>query len=845
MAWWHAILSTYPVLVLSGLVILTVFSGYGVWKLEYSNSITDLLPTENQVVGRYLHVVKDFGIAEDIIVAIEEENGDAQNAQLFFDIFLELVQEDDRYDELLRGVDYNLSQKLDLIFTPFLLEHVSVLMPPDILEAFVERLSPASMNEIMRRNRELLETGTGSTLLVEKDPLQLLGLMSSLSSQMQGKYELDFPGGYYSSRDHQLLLAFFKPIDSADNIEYTQELMDFLIEMREATIAEFAEESDSPDTVSLQFTGAHAITYYDRAVMENDMSSTFLLSFALVLLVFVLAYRNPFSFFYAAVPLLLGELWAFGLAYYIVGGLNLLTSVTAAIIVGLGIDFAIHLYSRFLDELSANEDRSIAMQIAFSETGASTLAGGLTTAAAFSAMMMASFRGLREFGVIASLGILCTLLAVTTVLPMMFMLRKKLRRTRRMTQFGLHFFHAAIDRFHKPVFILLTVVTVFMTYQASQLRITTSMRELRSETNPALQLQTTITEKLKASFRSLTIMLTAESEEELEQRYARLHAFLERDDVARVESVYNIVPGTAAQAASIELLASRDLPENVVDTFKAAFDDAGMVCDPYCETYVTCLDQSLRLKSPLTLDHVLSSSMAPLFERMVKKRAGRYEMAVNVFPSVPTWDRENMDILIDDLNSFMADQGWTGENYLTGIELVVGEIKRLIKENFYLSTLLSLLSVFLIVYLHQRSFRLTMLSFFPLLAGIAWMLGAMHLLGDDITLYNFMATPMIIGIGIDQGIHLLDRFIAGRDGDIAEAVIHTGKAITFTALTTIIGFGSLFISHFNGFASLGMTTILGVAFCWVASLLYFPSFLKLVYGNRRFWPEAKIRKRCG
>ena len=108
------------------------------------------------------------------------------------------------------------------------------------------------------------------------------------------------------------------------------------------------------------------------------------------------------------------------------------------------------------------------------------------------------------------------------------------------------------------------------------------------------------------------------------------------------------------------------------------------------------------------------------------------------------------------------------------------------------------------------------------------MLGMLKVRGDNITLYNFMATPMIIGIGIDQGIHLLDRYRCNDQGDIAEAVIHTGKAITFTAVTTIVGFGSLFISHFAGFTSLGRTTILGVLFCWVCSLFYFPSFLKLM-----------------
>ncbi|MCK5879570.1 MAG: MMPL family transporter, partial [Holophagae bacterium] len=612
--------------------------------------------------------------------------------------------------------------------------------------------------------------------------------------------------GYYASRDHTLFLAFLKPTDSADNMAYTEDVMRYLIETREAAMQAYQEELDEPCPLTAKFTGAHAITYFDREVMQNDMTSTFLLSFLLVILTFVIAYRNPFAVFYAVVPLLLGELWTFGLAYFVVGKLNILTSVSAAIIVGLGIDFAIHIYSRFLDEIVKQGNVRAALNKTMSETGASTIAGALTTAAAFSAMSVSSFRGLREFGIISSLGILCTLLAVSTVLPLMFLMRRKLYKPKGLTSFGLHLFHAVIDRHYKLVFIIFTIITVALFLSATQLKFTTDMRHLRSKTNPAIRLQTQITGKLKASFRALSLILSAENEKELSNRYEKLRSYLSTQNIAKVESIYSIVPPMDRQLKNIGYLSSRPLPAEIGRRFERNFDQAGMICDEYSVNYIEALGDSLKIKTPLSLHEVLQSPMAPLFSRLVHERDGRVEMIVSIYPKVETWNKQKMGILVHRIDDFLISQKWN-ESYLTGIEIMVNEVKRLIRENFYMPTFLSLLFVFGVVAVHQRNLLKTALSFFPLVSGVIWMLGVLKLSGQNITLYNFMATPMIIGIGIDHGIHLLDRLIAGKTGDIAETIIHTGKAITLTSITTIFGFGSLFIGHFEGFVSLGFTSI--------------------------------------
>jgi uncharacterized membrane protein YdfJ with MMPL/SSD domain len=103
--------------------------------------------------------------------------------------------------------------------------------------------------------------------------------------------------------------------------------------------------------------------------------------------------------------------------------------------------------------------------------------------------------------------------------------------------------------------------------------------------------------------------------------------------------------------------------------------------------------------------------------------------------------------------------------------------------------------------------RQALLAMAPLAVGLVWMVGAMALLGVHVNFMNIFVMTMIIGIGVDYGIHLLHRWSeAGAD---PSALSETAKAIAVAALTSVAGFGSLVLSHFPGLRSVGVAAILG------------------------------------
>ena len=109
--------------------------------------------------------------------------------------------------------------------------------------------------------------------------------------------------------------------------------------------------------------------------------------------------------------------------------------------------------------------------------------------------------------------------------------------------------------------------------------------------------------------------------------------------------------------------------------------------------------------------------------------------------------------------------------------------------------------------------------------GMAWMLGGMRLLGLSFNFANLVTVPLIIGVGIDNGVHIVHRLRLEGDKGMIVVLRHTGRAILIAGLTTMIGFGSLALASHRGLASLGLVLLMGVGACVVTATVVLPNML--------------------
>ena len=114
-----------------------------------------------------------------------------------------------------------------------------------------------------------------------------------------------------------------------------------------------------------------------------------------------------------------------------------------------------------------------------------------------------------------------------------------------------------------------------------------------------------------------------------------------------------------------------------------------------------------------------------------------------------------------------------------------------------------------------------------LLVGLLWMLGAMRAIDIPLTMVNSFAAALLLGVGIDYGIHILHR-LRGPDAGSDESVRETGKAVAVAAMTNVVGFGVLLSSNYPGLRGMGASAVMGSIGCMLTALVLLPALDKVV-----------------
>jgi predicted RND superfamily exporter protein len=157
----------------------------------------------------------------------------------------------------------------------------------------------------------------------------------------------------------------------------------------------------------------------------------------------------------------------------------------------------------------------------------------------------------------------------------------------------------------------------------------------------------------------------------------------------------------------------------------------------------------------------------------------------------------------------------------------------------------ALAAIALLVLVHFRSLWCVVLALVPVGIGSLWLGGLMGYLGIPLNPANIMTLPLLIGIGVTNGIHVLNRVAEEQTPSILSR--STGKAVLISGLTTIAGFGSLALGQHRGLQSLGYLMATGLATCMIAGLTLLPALLNLMMrqsGSRRNAASADKTTQC-
>jgi hopanoid biosynthesis associated RND transporter like protein HpnN len=620
--------------------------------------------------------------------------------------------------------------------------------------------------------------------------------------------------------------------------------------------------------VDIGLTGVDVVEADETALATTDSAIASTIAAIVITALLIVAFHGWRKPVLAMAALLFGIAWSFGFLTLAIGHLQVLSVVFVVILLGIGIDFGIHL-STTLEEYRhrrPEEDFAPAMAATMRSAAPGITAGALTTAAAFLVTTFTDFRGVAEMGLIAAGGIVLCLLSMFTVYPALLALIAP--RRRHITPLEARRFHVfrsewllGLDRRPRVPIAIASAATLaglalawgirfdsdILAFQPASLPSVEWQRRLADEGDASVWFAVSVTDDLMEARRRAAELRSRETVSHVggiavlfpPEEPRRLRRLAAIDAATRADDAPTTGAGLAAElaglaAATDAALAREDLPgewRDALEGLRRTTGDALLAVErggPEGERRVRSAYERLRGRvrdaldpSPLTPDDLPASLLAPYVDASDPDRP-RYALEIH-----PRLDRPAFDSPLEP--AFLArfvDDVSSVDPEATGVIYQIYHSSRVIRDSFVRAGLAALVVVVAIVLVMFRSVRDSMLAVAPVVMGFVLTLGVMRLIGQPINLANIIVLPLLFGIGVDNGIHMLHRYRLNPHERPLGLTHGTGKGIALTSLTTMAGFGTMMISRHKGISGLGLTLAIGIGLTLVACLLVMPAWLE-------------------
>ncbi|MFQ5652450.1 MAG: RND family transporter [bacterium] len=872
-------------------------------QLKLTMHFKNLMPQDHPMVQEFNQVIDDYSTASMIIIAAR---GEEAHLKQFAD---ELAPKVAAMTDYIQRVDYKLERE-------FFLKHGFMLQKAKDLKNSKDIYKDLSLLPWLRHLNDNFEKTYGqdeesiSTTEKEKNAVMFLdgvkywlyaiekyategdALSSPLAKSAAERFLLG--DEYMISQDKDMLLIFAQPTFTMTDIEKVVEAENTIDEL-------IAQVSEKYPGLFAGTTGTIALSRDEMVAVSEDMYVTSLLALALILALFVVSFRMWVAPILAGLTLTMGITWAAGFAALTVGSLNIMTSMFSVILLGLGVDFSIHIISIYAENRAAGYPIGQSLRHALLKSGNGIITGGLTTACAFLTLMISETAGMSEFGIVAGSGVVCCMLAALFVLPAMLSLRDKitmklLKKKYRMRAPQFVFlgrFSEAIS--HKPVLVLSAalLVTALLLYSALSITFDYNYLNMEPVGLTSIKLQHEMEDEFDVT--PDFALITTSSVEEA-RRISEAAKDLKM--VGMVTSISEYVPSAEQQrkrlphlreiqeslqnSRKITPLSESELDpffdelyrveDNVIELAQLAYLGGQDKVDEKCKeiigdlenaenkTMIASLVEKLKSDRSQTVRslNLFNKHFEPRFRQIALGMASTAPVSVENLPHNISTRFVNNDGNKYLVTIYPREQVWNLEFLerftnrmqkldprVTGVPAIFYVLVEIIAKDGRIAALLTLIVVFLLLLWDFRKLRFAVLAMIPLIVGAVWMIGTMHLFGLQLTMVNLMGLPLIIGIGIDDGVHILHRYKVEGKGKIRTVVTSTGKAVLLTTITTMLAFGSLVFATYRGLGSLGLALFIGVGACFLTSIIILPALLGLMESrdakaNAEVKVEAKV-----
>ncbi len=548
------------------------------------------------------------------------------------------------------------------------------------------------------------------------------------------------------------------------------------------------------------------VSQFDAVI--NDVVLGLGSSISMIILLLLFHYRRAIVVPLIILPLIFGIVWTIGLTSVVIGGLNLITIFLALILFGLGIDFGIHNFSRYAETRAKGATHIDAIAVIMGQTGRASLVAGVTTAIGFLSLLLTEFRAFREFGFIAGSGILLIFIAMYTVFPAFLSIVEKhvdwTKHEKRATK-NLGRLLTIGSRYPRGTILALLPFVAVALFWAPKMSFEKNFKNIQAAQSDEHLWATTQSKNIFKGGHDRAVLVVESLEdvkaiEEYFEEYAKND--VDSPTIAKLTSVRNFVPDANEQQERLQ----------IIKRMWAKLEEGGP------------LPEELADKTKyLDIDMLKATDLSPTMQRLFLGTESRPGYLMYIYNSVTMDDADLARQFYDDAAEFTVD----GKTYNPASEgFIFVEMLALMKADAARAvSLVGGVTIFIILGF-VRSFAASAVILIPTALSLLFTIAIMAVVGLPLSIINMVILPSLIGISVDNGIHIFER-LRETGEDIETVMAGTGRAASVTTLTTLLGFGGLITASMGGLRSMGLLALIGFGVCLLLTWLLLPALIRL------------------
>jgi len=441
-----------PILIVA--LVSSAIGGYYASKLTLQSNLAELLPDNFESVKALNRIKDEVGGVGNLQIVIETK--DIEKAKAFAENLAPRLLA----NPIVNYLDY----KNDVAFYK---KNGLLLLDMDEIESL-----HTSIRDQIDAEKQKLNPLFVDDLFGDEDEAETDDNWSS----WEDEYKAKEPNEYYINADGTVLIMKILPISTNSDLNFARK---FYEEVKQ--IVESAEADESDPEMKIYYGGNFKTKIDEFAVIKKDIFGTAYFGFGTVFLLIVIYFRRLTGAILITLTLMMSLAWTFGLTYGVIGNLNTITGFLFVILFGLGIDYGIHAFARYVESRSSGMSFEASIEKMVSKTGRALTTTAVTTSAAFFSLTLMDFKGFSDLGFIAGVGMLCALVAMVIVLPAFITLFEKLGLLKIKPKEGKSqgISHRAF-KYSSPMLLIAALITLFSIYGFSQVEFEYDFTNLRA-----------------------------------------------------------------------------------------------------------------------------------------------------------------------------------------------------------------------------------------------------------------------------------------------------------------------------------------------------------------------------